>query len=66
VRFDVWFSLLFHGSLGIGSRIPASPKNFSEKTFPPISATGFRGSAEMCQRYFQAIYKNRIERIPTL
>jgi hypothetical protein len=55
---------VFHGRLGIGSSIPESPKTFSEKTFPRISATGFRGSAETCQLYFQAIYKSKIERIP--
>ena len=57
------FCLPFHGSFGIGSRIPENPKNFSEKTFPRIKATGFRGSAETCQLYFQAIYKSKIERI---
>src|SRR5206468_7168395 len=41
-----------------------NPRIFSEKTFPRIKATGFRGSAETCQLYFQAIYKNKIERIP--
>jgi hypothetical protein len=64
MRFDVWVSLFFHGGFGIGSRIPESPKNFSEKTSPRMSATGIRGSAETCQLYFQAIYKSKIERIP--
>jgi len=64
MRFNGRVSLFFNGRFGIGSRIPESPKNLSEKTFPRISATGSKGNGETCQRYFQAIYKNKIERIP--
>src|SRR4029077_7250338 len=56
MRFDVWFSLFFHGGVEVRSRIPASPKPSQKKRLGKLRPQ-FTGSIETCQRYFQAIYK---------
>jgi hypothetical protein len=57
------FSLFLMGVWGLGAVFPKTPKTSQKKRFPLIGVTGFRGSAETCQLYFQAIYKN-CRRIP--
>jgi hypothetical protein len=63
MRFAVWFSLFFHGGLGLGAVFPQVPKPSQKKRLGKLSSQ-VTGSTETCQRYFQAIYKSRIEMIP--
>jgi hypothetical protein len=62
MRFDVWFSLYFHGGLRLGAVFPQVPKPSQKKRLGKLRRQ-FTRSAETCQRYFQAIYKSKIERI---
>ena len=56
-------SVCFFTGVGLGAVFPRVPKPSQKKRLGKLRPQ-FTGSTETCQRYFQAIYKSKIEMIP--